>query len=577
MDFTRVKKFFSYYKPYRGLFAADVLCSLGASALSLIFPLLVRQITGDIILRTDASAIAPAVLRVGAGLLLVILAKGACILFYDYKGHAMGALMEGDLRRELFLHMQRLPVSFFDKEKTGALMSRMTNDLLNLAELYHHGPEDLLNYTLTFIGAIVIMFSISARLTWTSLAILAATVLYAIWQSRLLHASYKNSRERISELNVRLEDSLAGIREAKAYCAEEVEARSFGESNDAFTQSRVGIYKREAYYYAIVSDFLSPLLTVVAVTLGALRIADGTMTAADLIAYVLYIGYFSHPMVSISRLAQMTQNGLTGFNRFMEIIETPTEPSSGAAAPDPVRGDIEFSGVRFRYNDGQRDVLADVSLNLRAGETTAIVGASGAGKTTLSALIPRFYEPVGGSVLLDGADIGSINPASLRTHVGYVRQDAILFGGTVASNILYGKPGASRDEVIAAARKAAAHDFIIKLPNGYDTDVGQRGVKLSGGQRQRISLARVFLKDPPVLILDEATSALDSETERAVREELNRFASSRTTLIIAHRLETIRTADRILVLTESGIAEEGTHETLLAANGPYSRLYRANN
>ncbi|GHU78013.1 ABC transporter ATP-binding protein [Clostridia bacterium] len=555
----RARLFISYYRPYKTTFTLDVVCSFAASALSLVFPLCVRAVTNGLLDGSDAQpgGLIGSVAQMGLVMLGIILAKCGCSLYYDWQGHAIGARMEGDMRRDLFARLQRLPVAFFDRETTGALLSRITNDLEHLAEIQHHGPEDLLNYSLMLFGATAIMFSMNVPLTFALLGILAVTALYAVWQSKLLVKTYRSNREKIAELSSQIEDSLSGIRDAKAFAAEDAEAARFRETNGAYTASRIGIYKREAIYYSIISELLAPLLTVTALIGGAFMIARGSMSVADLVAFLLYVGYFATPMLSISRLIQMTQSGMAGFRRFAEIIEKPVESGGRDSLAEPVRGRIEFRDVSFRYGKDLKDVLTNLSLTIQPGETVALVGASGAGKSTLASLIARFYEPDAGEILIDGVNVNSLTLDSLRRSVGFIRQDTAMFLGTVAENILFGRPNASRAEVVEAAKLARAHEFISQLPNGYDTFVGQRGVKLSGGQRQRVALARLFLKNPPIVILDEATSALDNDNDREIRKALAEFASEkhRTTLIIAHRLESIERADRVLRLTDAGCIE----------------------
>ncbi|MDR1263894.1 MAG: ABC transporter ATP-binding protein/permease [Oscillospiraceae bacterium] len=552
-DASRVKLFFSYYTPYRLTFIGDVVCSFVANVLALVFPLCVRDVTNTLLSPVGGSVIQP-VIRTSLVVLGIIALKCACTLFSDWQGHAMGARMEGDMRRDIFARLQRLPVAFFDREKTGALMSRVTNDLLNLAEIQHHGPEDLLSYTVILVGAMTIMMRISRPLTAALIAILAATAAYAVWQSGILRAANRESREKIAELSSDIEDALSGIRDAKAFAAEDAESERFRRTNADYTKSRIGIYKREALYYTIISELCAPLMTVTMLMGGAYLTSSGRMSVADLIAFMLYAGYFTTPMLSISRLIQMTQAGLTGFKRFAEIIETPAESQTGEPLRESLQGSIEFQGVSFKYGEGLREVLSSVSFKVNPGETVALVGVSGAGKTTIASLIPRFYEPDAGRILIDGIDARDVSLDSLRRAVGYVRQDTHIFLGTVLQNIEFGKPGAQRDEIMRAAERAAAHMFIQKLPNGYDTFIGQRGVKLSGGQRQRIALARLFLKNPRIIILDEATSALDLTTDDAVRDALTAFANEgkRTMLVIAHRMESIKRAGRVLRLTENG-------------------------
>ncbi|MDR0396890.1 MAG: ABC transporter ATP-binding protein/permease [Oscillospiraceae bacterium] len=556
-DASRLKLFLSYYSPYRLTFALDASCALAANALALAFPLCVRSVT-DALLSPRSAPITAPIIRTSLVMLGIIALKCACVLYSDWQGHAMGARMEGDMRRDIFARLQRLPVSFFDREKTGALMSRVTSDLLNLAEIQHHCPEDLLSYTVILKGAIAIMARMSAPLTLALTGILAVTAAYAFAQSRKLRAVSRDCREKIAEMNANIEDALSGIRDAKAFASEPSEAERFRRANAEYTDSRVAIYKREAYYYTIISELCAPMLTVTALAGGAFLIARGSMSVPDLIAFLIYVGYFAAPMLSISRLIQMIQAGMTGFKRFADIIETPAEPEGGSPLPDNIQGRVEFQDVRFRYGEGLREVLSSVSFIVEPSETVALTGASGAGKTTIASLIPRFYEPDSGRILIDGIDARGVSLDSLRRAVGYVRQDTSIFLGTVCQNIEFGRPGASREEVVDAARRAAAHGFIEALPHGYDTYIGQRGVKLSGGQRQRIALARLFLKNPKIIILDEATSALDTRTDDEVRDALAAFAKEggRTMLIIAHRMDSVKRADRMLRLADNGVIEE---------------------
>jgi ATP-binding cassette subfamily B protein len=509
-------------------------------------------------------------------MLALISIQTACALFYDYMGHGMGAMMERDMRNELFAHYQKLPFCFFDKNKTGALMSRITNDLLNLAELYHHGPEDLMIYGLRFLGALIILMNINLRLALVVCAFLPMMAAYSLFFQGKMRATYRNNRERLAELNAQLEDSIGGIRVVKSFANEERECQKFAEVNEQFFQGRALIYKREAFYFTGMEYLFAQLITVAVVAAGSLWISRASMDVADLITFLLYVGYLTAPISRIAFVVQQYHDGFAGFNRFMEIMET--APETGyeenplTNSKPVIHGHVELVNVSFKYDEGRENVLENVSLDVKAGESVAIVGHSGVGKTTLCALIPRFYEVSAGTILLDGVDIHNFDLQTLRRHIGVVQQDVYLFAGTVFDNIRYGKPDADDAEVITAAKKANAHDFIMSLPNGYNSNIGQRGVKLSGGQRQRLSIARVFLKNPPILIFDEATSALDNESERIVHEALTDLAKNRATFIIAHRLSTVRNAGRIIVLTEQGIGEQGTHAELMQCNGFYARL-----
>ena len=571
---SKTKKFLSYYRPYLGLFFALMICAFLVAGIALVFPLLVRYITKNI-LEGNAPDALRQIYQVGALMLVLVAVQTACGFFVDYRGHAMGAMMESDLRRELFEHYQKLSFRFYDGQKTGQLMSRITNDLFSLAELYHHGPEDLLIYTVKFIGAFVILLQINLRLTLAVFLFLPVMGVYAVYFNQRMHTALKKNKERIGDINAQVEDTLAGIRVVKSFANEELEKGKFAVENQRFLESRKHGYKSEAYFSNGIGAFTQLILAAV-VVFGGVSLVHASLDLADLITFLLYIGSLIDPIQQFLHVAMQYQEGVTGFERFLEIlaIEPEIQDSPRAVELKNVRGEIEFKNVGFRYVENHAYVLKDLSLRVNAGEYIALVGSSGVGKTTLCALIPRFYEASEGVITLDGVNIRDIRLQSLRRNVGVVQQDVYLFAGTVFENIRYGNPGASRAEVIEAARLAKAHAFIMALPDGYDTDIGQRGVKLSGGQKQRLSIARLFLKNPPVLIFDEATSALDNESEKAVQDSLERLAKNRTTFVIAHRLSTIRNAQRIVVLSDRGIDEQGTHEELLALGGVYARLYQ---
>ena len=570
---SRTRKFLSYYKPHLGLFFTLMICALLVAGTSLLFPLLTRYITKDVLAGNMPEAL-DEILKVAALMLVLIVVQAACTYFVDYRGHAMGALIESDMRRELFEHYQKLSFSYYDNQKTGQLMSRLTNDLLSLAELYHHAPEDILIYLIKFTGAFVILIGINLKLTIAVFLILPFMVIFAVYFNRRMHAALKRNKERVGNINARVEDNLSGIRVVKSFANEQVEREKFAVENNRFLQSRFNTYKNEAYFSGGIGAF-TQLITVAVVVFGGASIVRASLDLADLITFLLYVANLIDPVKAFLHTAQQYQEGITGFERFMEILEVEPESQDAPGAVElmDVRGNVEFRDVAFRYHDDYDYVLKNISLKIRAGDYVALVGSSGVGKTTLLSLIPRFYEASEGEILLDGINVKDICLSSLRRNIGIVQQDVYLFSGTVYENIRYGNPDASEAEVIAAASKANAHDFILALPDGYNTDIGQRGVKLSGGQKQRLSIARVFLKDPPVLIFDEATSALDNESEKVVQDSLEALAAHRTTFVIAHRLSTIRNAKRIVVLSGQGIDEQGTHAELLASGGTYARLY----
>lgn len=570
---SRVKKFFSYYKPYIGLLSADLVCAVVASAATLAIPLCIRYITTNLLAVGSEEALYQ-IYRMGGIMLGLVAIYTACHAFIDYQGHVMGALMERDMRKELFDHYQKLSFRFYDEHKTGQLMTRISNDTFDLAELYHHGPEDIAISLLNFIGAFVILININAKLALIAFSFIPVMGIYGFYFSKKMYGALRKCSDRIGEINERVEDTLAGIRVVKSFTNEEVEKKKFAEQNHRFLESKRKGYKAEAYFYDGLISF-TQLMTIAVVVFGAVSIIKGTLDLADLITFLLYIVILIEPIQRLGNFVRLYQEGVSGFNRFMEVLEVEPDIQDvpNAKSLRDVKGEIEFKNVSFKYKEDYDHVLKDISLKINVGEYVALVGPSGAGKTTLCSLIPRFYEVTGGQILVDGDDIKKVKAISLRSNIGFVQQDVYLFAGTVLENIRYGRPDASDEEIVKAARQAFAHDFIMALPNGYLTDIGQRGVKLSGGQKQRLSIARVFLKNPPIIILDEATSALDNESERAVQNSLEILIKDRTTLVIAHRLSTVRNAKRILVLTDNGIEEQGTHEELIALEGTYANLY----
>jgi ATP-binding cassette subfamily B protein len=569
---VRIAQFFSFYKPYRLLFTLDLCCAVAAAAISLILPLWVRRIIQKLLAGIPEPAgdrMHPLVYW-GLFMLALIVVQCCCELFRDMMGHVMGARMERDMRNRLFTHYQSLSFSFFDREGIGSVISRISHDLLSLAELCHHGPEDMIIYFAGSAGALVILFRINPSLALVVCAFLPVMVLYSVFFSGKLNRAYTRSREAIADLNGRIGDSIAGIRTVKSFCNEGLEAEKFREANEEFYSCRASVYRHEAWYYTILSGFITQIVTAAVVIFGGLLASGGFTGAgldlADLVSFLLYVNYLTAPLPQLARIMAQYQEGLSGFNRFMDILALAPEEPAGPAPeasrqaalqlPGRVRGRIEFSGVSFRYEGDRNYVLKDVSFTLEGGEYAALSGPSGIGKTTLCSLIPRFYKATAGIIRLDGIDINAVPLKELRRQIGIVQQDCYIFTGTIRENIAYGKPGASIEEIAEAARKAGAHDFIMAQPQSYDTPIGQRGYTLSGGQRQRLCIARVFLKDPPVLIFDEATSALDLETEKLIQESLRDLSKNRTTLVIAHRPSTLEQADRVLILGEEGIRED---------------------
>jgi ATP-binding cassette, subfamily B, bacterial len=571
---ARFRKFLSYYRPYRALLIADLVCALLVAAAALLLPLCANYVTKRLLDSQPDPDLLTEIYAVGVLMLGIVAVQALCTVSVDYRGHVMGAKMERDMRRELFEHYQKLSFHFYDRQRTGQLMARITHDPLSLAELYHHGPEDLVIGLLKLLGVIALLAWIDAPLTLLVVAILALMFPFALHFNRRMHRALRRARDRIGDINGRVEDSLAGIRVVQSFANEDLESVRFARDNDRFLESRSDGYRSEAWFFGGMEAF-TQLITIAVIVCGAVAISRSSLDLADLVTFLLCVAVLVDPIKRFANLARSYQEGITGFHRFMDVLEVePDMPDSAdAIVPERVRGRIEFCDVSFRYTDGARFVLEKLSLSIEPGEFVALVGSSGVGKTTLCSLIPRFYDVCSGAILLDGTDVRRLRLRALRRLVGVVQQDVYLFAGSVLENLRYGRPDARFEEVVEAARRAHAHDFIRALPRGYDTDIGERGVKLSGGQKQRLSIARVFLKDPPVLIFDEATSALDAKSEDAVRESLGDLARERTTLVIAHRLSTVRRAGRILVLTDRGIAEDGTHEELIGAGGAYAALH----
>lgn len=567
------KKLSAYYKPYKGLFLADMMFAMIGAAITLVIPLMVRYITGTVVLLPIEEA-SSTIIRLGIFMVLLVIVEGYCNYFIGYYGHVMGAKIEHDMRNEIFGHYQKLSFAFFDNQKVGHLPSRITSDLFDITELLHHGPEDVVISAIKLLGAFIILLVINAKLAFVAIGFVVIMLLYAVAMNGRMRGAFRENRARIADINSQIEDSLSGIRVVKSFSNEKTEMDKFEEGNSRFVDSKKKSYRYMGTYNSGMGVF-STLITVGSLLMGAWLMMKGELSAADLVTFLLYINNFTEPVKKLVNFTEQFQNGYSGYERFVEImnIAPDIKDKEDAKSLDRVQGEIQFEDVSFHYSENKENVLSHVNLDVKPGEYVALVGSSGAGKTTLCSLIPRFYDVTGGAVRLDGIDIRDVKLKDLRRQIGIVQQDVYLFAGTILENIRYGKPEATDEEVVNAAMAANAHEFIMSLPEGYNTDIGQRGVKLSGGQKQRLSIARVFLKNPPVLIFDEATSALDNESEKIVQHSLELLAKDRTTFVIAHRLSTIRNAERILVLTEDGIAEEGTHESLLAQGGIYAGLY----
>ncbi len=567
------QRFFSYYKPYRGLFFADMFFAIMGAAVTLVIPLIIRYITGTVIFY-EANEALRVILKLALVMVGLVLLEAYCNFFIAYQGHIMGAKMEYDMRNEIFAHYQRLSFNFFDDQKVGQLMSRVTNDLFEIAELFHHGPEDIVISIIKFIGSFIILASINIKLTLVAFAIIPFMFAYAYFFNKKMKAAFKRNRAKIADINATIEDNLSGIRVVKSFANEDAEMEKFRNGNSRFVETKKSSYLYMGGFHAGLGAFMT-LINIVVIVAGAVFITKGIVDVTVLITFLLYVNNFTEPVKKLINFTETFQNGVSGYERFLEImsIEPAIKDKENAVEKNEFKGDVSFFDVSFRYNDKNDYVLKHVSLDVKAGEYVALVGSSGAGKTTLCSLIPRFYDVTDGSICVDGVDVRDLKLKCLRNNIGIVQQDVYLFAGSIIENIRYGRPDATDEEVYEAARKANAHEFIMNLPEGYSTDIGQRGIKLSGGQKQRLSIARVFLKNPPILIFDEATSALDNESEKVVQESLETLAANRTTFVIAHRLSTIRNAKRILVLTEDGIAESGTHKELMQKQGVYYNLY----
>ena len=568
-----IKKFIHYYGPYKAVFFIDLICAAVISLVDLAYPQILRTMTKTLFTQ-DKDIILHALPVIGISLFVMYIIQSLCKYYVTYQGHMMGAKMERDMRRELFDHYQELSFSYYSRNNSGQMMSKLVSDLFDISEFAHHGPENLFISLVKIVGAFIFLFFINKKLALPLILLVIVMFVFSFRQNAKMQETFMENRRKIGDVNASLQDTLSGIRVVQSFANEDIEREKFKRSNEAFLVS-----KRDNYHcmgsFMSSNLFFQGMMYLVTLVYGGYLIAQGEMQTADLAMYALYIGIFISPIQILVELVEMMQKGLSGFRRFLDVMETESEirDADNAAELTDVKGHVRYDHVSFHYSDDETPVLSDISIDIPAGRSIALVGPSGSGKTTICSLLPRFYDVTGGSITVDGKDIRGLTLKSLRSQIGMVQQDVYLFDGTIKDNIAYGKPGATDEEIIKAAKCASIHDFIMELPDGYDTYVGERGTRLSGGQKQRISIARVFLKNPPILILDEATSALDNESERWIQKSLEELSKNRTTITIAHRLSTIRDADEIIVITEDGIAERGTHAELLEKNGLYAAYY----
>ena len=568
-----LKKFINYYAPYKAVFFIDLICAAVISVVDLAYPQILRTMTKALFTK-DSNIILSTLPLIAAGLLVMYIVQSLCKYYVSYQGHMMGAHMERDMRQQLFDHYEKLSFSYYSKNNSGQMMSKLVSDLFDIAEFAHHGPENLFISVVKLVGSFVFLFLINWMLALPLVILVLCMFLFSFRQNSRMQETFMENRRKIGDVNSSLQDTLSGIRVVQSFANEEIERNKFKKSNHAFLISKRNNYNCMGSFMGW-NLFFQGMMYLVTLVFGGYLIAKGRMDAADLAMYALYIGIFISPIQILVELIEMMQKGLAGFRRFLDVMETEPEivDAPDAQPLSDVHGRVCYEDVSFHYSDDDTPVLSHVSFEIPAGKSIALVGPSGSGKTTICSLLPRFYDVTDGRITIDGKDVRTLSLKSLRSQIGMVQQDVYLFSGTIRDNIAYGKPGAPIEEIIEAAKRANIHDFIEELPDGYDTFVGERGARLSGGQKQRISIARVFLKNPPILILDEATSALDNESERWIQQSLEELSKDRTTITIAHRLSTIRNADEIIVITEDGIAERGTHETLLAKNGIYAHYY----
>ncbi len=568
-----LKKFIRYYKPYKAVFFIDLLCATIISVVDLIYPQILRTATNSLFTQSK-EVIFRALIPLAIGMLIMYIIQSLCKYYVSYQGHMMGANMERDMRQQLFDHYEKLSFSYYDQNNSGQMMSKLVSDLFDIAEFAHHGPENLFISIIKIAGSFIFLFLINWRLAVPLLVLVVFMLLFSMSQNKRMQETFMDNRRKIGDVNSSLQDTLAGIRVVQSFANEDIERKKFQKSNHGFLLSKDANYKCMGNFMGY-NLFFQGMMYLVTLVFGGYLIAQGQMDVADLAMYALYIGIFISPIQILVELTEMMQKGLSGFRRFIAVMETEPdiEDAPDAKPLTDVKGEVAYDHVSFHYSDDDTLVLSDVSFKIPAGESIALVGPSGSGKTTICNLLPRFYDITGGKVTIDGKDVRGLTLKSLRSQIGIVQQDVYLFCGSVKENISYGKPDASMEEIVEAAKKANIHDFIMSLPDGYDTFVGERGTRLSGGQKQRISIARVFLKNPPILILDEATSALDNESERWIQKSLEELAKNRTTITIAHRLSTIRNADEILVVSDNKIAERGSHDELMALGGIYAHYY----